>query len=103
MRILLAGTAVQLHTYLAGPIPGCVSARTGPGEKSKSNMKLLVQPDDGIRPLIKAIAGARRSIEIVIFRFDQREVERTLGAAVARGVDVRALIAHTNRAGEEGL
>jgi cardiolipin synthase A/B len=66
-------------------------------------MKLLVQPDDGIRPLVKAISGATRSIQIVIFRFDQREIERALANAVTRGVCVHALIAHTNRAGEEGL
>jgi phosphatidylserine/phosphatidylglycerophosphate/cardiolipin synthase-like enzyme len=39
----------------------------------------------------------------VIFRFDQREIERALAAAVSRGVPVHALIAHTNRAGEEIL
>ena len=66
-------------------------------------MKLLVQPDDGARPLIKAIAGARRSIEIAIFRFDQREIEKALANAVSRGVAVQALIAHTNRAGEANL
>ena len=66
-------------------------------------MKLLVQPGDGVQPLVKAIASAKRSVEIVIFRFDQREIERALANAVSRGVAVHALIAHTNRAGEEGL
>ena len=66
-------------------------------------MKLLVQPADGVLPIIKAISSARKSVEIVIFRFDQREVERALANAVSRGVHVHALIAHTNRAGEEGL
>jgi phosphatidylserine/phosphatidylglycerophosphate/cardiolipin synthase-like enzyme len=42
-------------------------------------------------------------VEIVIFRFDQRELERALANAVNRGVAVHALIAHTNRAGEDGL
>src|SRR5579872_2721378 len=66
-------------------------------------MKLLVQPGDGVRPLVKAINSARRSIEIVVFRFDQREIEHALATAVSRGVAVQALIAHTNRAGEESL
>ncbi len=66
-------------------------------------MKLLIQPGDGIMPLIKGITRARNSVEIVIFRFDQREIERALANAVSRGVFVHALIAHTNRAGEEGL
>jgi cardiolipin synthase A/B len=66
-------------------------------------VRLLIQPGDGIRPLIKGISGARKSVEIVIFRFDQREIEQALGSAVSRGVAVTALIASTNSAGEENL
>jgi cardiolipin synthase len=64
---------------------------------------LLIQPEDGVLPLVKGIAGAKQSIEIVIFRFDQAEIERSLANAVSRGVSVQALIASTNRAGEENL
>lgn len=63
-------------------------------------MTLLTLPDDGVAPLLKAIAGARKLIQIAIFRFDFPEIERALEAAVGRGVQVHALIAHTNRAGE---
>jgi cardiolipin synthase A/B len=66
-------------------------------------VRLLQQPADGVMPLIKAIAGARRSVEIAIFRFDHREIEHALVNAVNRGVAVHALIAHTNRNGEENL
>ena len=66
-------------------------------------MKLLVQPGDGVAPLVKAINEARASIEILIFRFDRREIETTLLKAVNRGVSVRALIAYTNRGGERSL
>lgn len=66
-------------------------------------MKLLIQPGDGVLPLIKGIASARKSVQIAIFRFDQREIENALANAVSRGVTVQAMIAHTNRAGEEGL
>jgi len=66
-------------------------------------MKLLIQPEDGVRALLRAIAGAKHHVEIVIFRFDQREVEAALANAVSRGVAVHALIAHTNRSGEDGL
>jgi phosphatidylserine/phosphatidylglycerophosphate/cardiolipin synthase-like enzyme len=52
---------------------------------------------------VKAINSARKTIEIVIFRFDRREIERALANAVHRGVAVRALIAHTNRSGEAAL
>ena len=66
-------------------------------------MKLIIQPDDGLTPLVHAIKRARKAIDIIIFRFDRPELEKALGAAVARGVVVRALIAHTNRGGERNL
>lgn len=66
-------------------------------------MKLIVQPDAGIGPLLKAIKRARRTIDIVIFRFDLDALEKALIAASERGVTVRALIAHTNRGGEQSL
>lgn len=66
-------------------------------------MQVIVQPDDGLLPILKAIKRARKTIDVVIFRFDLSEVEEALSAAVARGVVVRALIAHTNRGGEKKL
>ena len=63
-------------------------------------MKLIVQPEDGIAPIVTAVKQAQKSIDIAIFRFDRRELEQALAVAVARGVVVRALIAHT--AGESG-
>src|SRR6266850_443035 len=66
-------------------------------------MRLIVQPDDGIGPLLTAISRAKRSIDIVIFRFDLDEVEKAIAAAVRRGVSVRALIANTNKGGAQML
>src|SRR5919107_2685210 len=54
-------------------------------------------------PLLKAVRKARKTIDVVIFRFDRVELEKALEAAVTRGVVVRALIAHTNRGGEKSL
>jgi cardiolipin synthase len=66
-------------------------------------LKLLIQPDDGIAPVVRAIGKAKKSVEIVIFRFDLVEIEHALEEAVKRGVTVRALIAFTNRGGEKNL
>ena len=66
-------------------------------------MQVIIQPDDGLTPILKAIKRARKSLDIVIFRFDLPEIEDALAAAVERGVAVRALIAHTNRGGEKKL
>ena len=66
-------------------------------------MKLIIQPEDGVKPLIDGIDRAKKSVEIAIFRFDRKEVERALENAVRRGVFVHALIADTNRSGEKNL
>jgi len=66
-------------------------------------MKLITQPDEGIRPLVAAVTRAKSRVHIVIFRFDLDELEDALAAAVKRGVEVVALIAHTNKGGEQSL
>jgi phosphatidylserine/phosphatidylglycerophosphate/cardiolipin synthase-like enzyme len=53
-------------------------------------VRVIIQPDDGVAPLIKAITRARKSIDIVVFRFDVDAIEEALTAAVKRGVVVRA-------------
>jgi cardiolipin synthase len=65
--------------------------------------KLLIQPRDGSAPLISAINKARKSIEMLVFRFNRADIERALHAAVTRGVRVHTLIAHTNQGGEGNL
>ena len=66
-------------------------------------MRLLIQPQDGIAPLVAAIKHARKSVDIVIFRFDRAEIEVALTAAAKRGVQVTALITHANEGGEKSL
>ena len=66
-------------------------------------MQLITQPEDGVAPIVEAIDRARKTVDIVIFRFDLDAIEKALTAAVGRGVAVRALIAHTNRGGESKL
>ena len=66
-------------------------------------MKLIVQPDAGMAPVVTAIKQAKKSIDVLIFRLDRLEIARALEAAVARGVRVRALTAHINRGGEKIL
>ena len=72
---------------------------TFPADANNGDVRLLIQPRDGIAPLIAAIKKARKSIELVIFRFNRDDIERAVHAAVGRGVQVHALIAHTNHGG----
>ena len=71
--------------------------------KAGRSVKLIVQPDDGLGPLMKAVQHAKTSIDLVVFRFDRVDLEKALAAAVARGVVVRVLIAYTNGGGEKLL
>ena len=66
-------------------------------------MELITQPGDGISSILVAVEGAKTSIDIVIFRFDLKPLEKAIEAAVKRGVAVRALVAHTNRGGDKTL
>lgn len=66
-------------------------------------MKLFIQPESGIQPLLDAIKKAKKSIQILIFRIDRSEIEKALVEAAQRGVAVHALIAYTNRGGDKNL
>ena len=60
-------------------------------------MHVIVQPRDGIEPLLKGIREAQHTIEVTIFRLDRLEIEQALVEAAWRGVHVHALITYTNK------
>jgi len=64
---------------------------------------LIALPDDGLDAVLAAITGAAECVDVMIFRIDLKPAEKALEAAAARGVKVRALIAHTNSDGEKRL
>jgi cardiolipin synthase len=66
-------------------------------------LDLIVQPQDGIAPLLEAINAAKKSLDLIIFRFDLKEIVKAVEAAVGRGVDVRALVAHTHKGPDKRL
>src|SRR5476649_1265922 len=55
-------------------------------------VKLIIEPTDGVAPLLDAIKSAKRRVDIAVFRFDRTDVETALKSAAARGVKVTALI-----------
>jgi len=66
-------------------------------------LDLIVQPSDGSKPLLDAINGATKTLDVIIFRFDLKPIEKALEAAVGRGVNVSALIAHTHSGSDKRL
>ena len=67
------------------------------------SMKLILQPEAGVAPLVTAIDRAKKIVHILIFRFDLDELEEALERALERGVIVMALVAQPNSGGEQGL
>ena len=43
-------------------------------------MQLVVQPESGIAPVVRAIRKARTSVSVCIFRLDREEIEQALAA-----------------------
>lgn len=66
-------------------------------------MELLIQPKDGLVPIVSVIKQAESTVDIVIFRTDMHELQKALEDAAQRGVHVHALVAHTNTGGEKRL
>jgi phosphatidylserine/phosphatidylglycerophosphate/cardiolipin synthase-like enzyme len=66
-------------------------------------VKLIIQPGDGVEPLLSLIKGAKKRVDMTVFRFDRSDLERSLKSAIDRGVKVDALIAYANRGGEKSL
>ena len=105
-RVLGPGAAGQADRPDLGSDRGPARSpgrRGGLGREEGTEMSLIVEPDDGIGPIVSAINKAKTSIDIGIFRLDRADVAKALRAAVARGVPVRTLIAHTNRGGDKRL
>ena len=94
-------TASTLLLSLLGQRGFKTHARTV--EVEGDTLELIVQPADGSKPILGAIERAKSTLDIAIFRFDLKPVEKAIDAAVKRGVAVRALIAHTNSGGEKRL
>lgn len=67
------------------------------------NVKLFVQPEAGLEPILAAIRKAKKCIQILIFRLDRTEIEKALVEAVERGIAVQVLVANTNRGGDKIL
>jgi len=78
--------------------------RSGEGRDSRGfPMKLIIEPEHGVAPILCAIQSAQESIELTIFRSDRKDIETALASAASRGVKVTVLVAHANRGGEKLL
>jgi cardiolipin synthase len=66
----------------------------------RATRTLVVLPEDGITPVLEAIAAARESILVKMFLFSEMKLIRALVTAHRRGVKVRVMLNPARRSGE---
>ena len=52
--------------------------------QAEQSARLFIQPDDSAGPLVEGIDGAKKSVDILVFRMDRPEVEQALVRAAGR-------------------
>jgi phosphatidylserine/phosphatidylglycerophosphate/cardiolipin synthase-like enzyme len=57
-----------------------------------SDHRLIIQPDEGVAPVIQLIAGAKRSLRLKQFNLTDSAVMSALISAHERGIDVRIMV-----------
>jgi phosphatidylserine/phosphatidylglycerophosphate/cardiolipin synthase-like enzyme len=55
-------------------------------------LSLITEPGAGVAPVLDAIRGARRTVELVMYEDEDGQVDAALAAARGRGVSVRVLL-----------
>ncbi|MGE5414047.1 MAG: phospholipase D-like domain-containing protein [Syntrophomonadaceae bacterium] len=66
-----------------------------------SSRSLIVLPDDAAKPILDAIAGAKKSLRVKMFVFSDPALLEAVIAAHKRGVKVRVMLNPERRSGEE--
>jgi phosphatidylserine/phosphatidylglycerophosphate/cardiolipin synthase-like enzyme len=55
-------------------------------------LSLIVEPDDGMAPVLNVIIGAKTSVDLVMYELDDAQIESALIADKKRGVAVRVIL-----------
>src|SRR5262245_47331880 len=71
-------------------------------KKPGGGPRLIVQPDDGVEPVLGLIAGARHSLRTVQFTLDDPRFMHAIVDAHRRRVAVRVLLNPQKSSGERG-
>src|SRR5581483_3284216 len=70
------------------------AATVSPVPATVSDFTLYTEPDQGISFVYDLINGAKTSIDLTMYELQDTTAEDDLGAAAARGVDVRVILDH---------
>lgn len=89
------GTATGTGTVATGAgthaTPPAWPAATSPAG-NQGEQRLFVEPDDGVTPVLNAIATATSSIELKMYLLTERDAIEALKTAQRRGVRVRVIL-----------
>jgi len=55
-------------------------------------VRLSVEPDEGVQPVLKFLDGARRTLDVAMYLLSDRQILTALEAAQRRGVKVRVML-----------
>jgi phosphatidylserine/phosphatidylglycerophosphate/cardiolipin synthase-like enzyme len=90
--------AVFAVVVLAGVFGGFTLRSSPPARSSSASpaatgaLSLITEPQAGIAPVLRAISGARRSVDLVMYEDEDTQVDGALVADAARGIRVRVLL-----------
>jgi cardiolipin synthase len=71
---------------------GYTSPATTPSPHHTTADTLIVEPTDGMSPILTGIAAASTSIDVVMYEFEDPSIAQALAQARSRGVVVRVLL-----------
>jgi len=96
--------SLLMAACLATSLPACGASRApsslaqhaagAPPAKGISNVRLIVEPRDGVRPVVRDINLAQTKIFVAVYILTDRSVVHALDRAAAQGVDVYVLLEH---------
>ncbi|HAB17675.1 MAG TPA: phospholipase, partial [Verrucomicrobiales bacterium] len=66
-----------------------------------SERALIVLPDESSKPILDAIAAAKKSLQVKMFVFSDPDLLKAVIAAHNRGVKVRVMLNAARRSGED--
>jgi len=84
--VCVAAVVLLFRIFLRRPSSGTQ------GVASANSLSLIIEPDDGIAPVLAMISRATASVDMVIYELDDPRIESALVADVARGVAVRVIL-----------
>jgi len=88
----------------SSPAPARPAATAGATRAPRAgSLRVLAEPDDGIKPIYRLITKARSSVELTMYELADPRAEADLAADARRGVDVRVILdQHLERSRNRG-